>query len=292
MSGRSRIRLDQLLVDRGLAPSRAVAQRMLLAGEVDLGGAGSRTLKPGQLVAPDAGLTVAPRPRWASRAGDKLEAALDAFGVDPDGLACLDAGASTGGFTDVLLAHGARIVYAVDVGRGQLIDRLQRDPRVVSMERTNLRDLRELPEPVALATLDLSFISLRLVLPAVRSLLGGDASVIALVKPQFEAGREAVPRGGVIRDPAVHRAVLVRFSADAARAGLPVVRLAASPLEGADGNREFLALLRTEDGLDGDTLATAIDALTAPRGGSAYYDAPRDEEADRPTADGAAERRV
>jgi 23S rRNA (cytidine1920-2'-O)/16S rRNA (cytidine1409-2'-O)-methyltransferase len=239
----TRIRLDQLLVDRGLASSRAAAQALLLAGEVELVGAGTRTLKPGQLVASDAALSVLPGPRWASRAAEKLEAALDAFGVDPGGLACLDAGASTGGFTDLLLARGARIVYAVDVGRGQLLDRLRRDRRVVSMERTNLRALCSLPEPIDLATLDLSFISLRLVLPAVRGLLAEAGSVIALIKPQFEAGRDAVPRGGVVRDPATHRSVLLALAQHAAEAEFAPAALIASPLTGADGNREFLARL-------------------------------------------------
>src|SRR5918996_5278269 len=199
----ARIRLDQLLTERGLAESRAKAQALVLAGQVELAGAGTRTLKPGQLVARDALVSLVVQPRWASRAGEKLELALDAFAVDPTALACLDAGASTGGFTDVLLARGARVVYAVDAGRGQLIQRLRDDPRVVSMERTNLRDLRSLPEPVDLATLDLSFISLAAVLPAVRDLLTDAGRVVALVKPQFEAGRELVPRGGVVRDPDV-----------------------------------------------------------------------------------------
>ncbi len=255
-----RRRLDQLLVERGLAPSRAAAQALLLAGEVELVGAGSRTLKPGQLVSGDAQISVLPRRRWASRAGEKLAAALDAFGIDPDGQACLDAGASTGGFTDVLLVRGARIVYAVDVGRGQLLDRLARDPRVVSMERTNMRTLRELPEPIDLATLDLSFISLRVVLPAVKSLLGRRGSVIALVKPQFEAGRRAVPRGGVVRDPATHREVLLRFAEDAAAAGLSPVAVIASPITGADGNREFLALLTLSAGPQSGW-AAKVDAL-------------------------------
>jgi len=239
----TRIRLDQLLVERGLARSRGEATALLLAGEVELAGAGTRTLKPGHLVAADSQLSVRARPRWASRAGDKLEAALEAFAVDPRGLACLDAGASTGGFSDVLLSRGARVVYAVDVGRGQLVDRLGRDSRVVSMERTNLRDLHRLPEPIDLATLDLSFISLRVVLPAVRGLLSDRGRAIALVKPQFEAGRDAVPRGGVVRDPATHRAVLLRFGADASVAGLVPRMVIASPILGADGNREFLALL-------------------------------------------------
>ncbi|MGH2455611.1 MAG: TlyA family RNA methyltransferase [Candidatus Limnocylindria bacterium] len=244
-----RLRLDQLLVERGMASSRAAAQALILAGEVELARAGSRNLKPGQLVAADVQLAVRGRPRWASRAGAKLEAALDAFGVDPGGLACLDAGASTGGFTDVLLVRGARVVYAVDVGRAQLIDRLRRDPRVVSMERTNLRAVDELPEVVELATLDLSFISLRLVLPAVRRLLSAGGRVVALVKPQFEAGREAVPRGGVVADPAVHAAVLRQFGADAAAAGFGSSGLLRSPLTGADGNQEFLALLEAPPGL-------------------------------------------
>jgi 23S rRNA (cytidine1920-2'-O)/16S rRNA (cytidine1409-2'-O)-methyltransferase len=243
----TRVRLDQLLVDRKLAPSRAAAQTLLLAGEVELAGAGSRTLKPGQLVDREAVVSVVARPRWASRGGDKLAAALDAFEVDPTGLACLDAGASTGGFTDMLLSRGARIVYAVDVGRGQLLDRLARDPRVVSMERTNLRTLRRLPEPIDLATLDLSFISLGLVLGAVHELLAADGRVIALVKPQFEAGREAVPRGGVVRAAETHRAVLLAFGEDARHAGFTPAALISSPLAGAEGNREFLALLTGGD---------------------------------------------
>jgi len=244
----ARVRLDQLLVDRDLAPSRAAAQALLLAGEVQLVGSPTRTLKAGQLVDADVGLSLAARPRWASRAGEKLEAALDAFDVDPAGLACLDAGASTGGFTDVLLARAARIVYAVDVGRGQLLDRLARDRRVVSMERTNLRTLSALPEPIELATLDLSFISLRLVLPAVRGLLGEGGRVIALVKPQFEAGRDAVPRGGVVHSAATHRSVLLQFGESAAAAGFRPRGLIGSPITGAGGNREFLALLDSGDG--------------------------------------------
>ena len=249
----TRVRLDQLLVDRALAPSRAAAQALLLAGEVELAGAGTRTLKPGQLVDAEAQLSVVARPRWASRAGEKLGAALDAFEVDPAGLACLDAGASTGGFTDVLLARGARIVYAVDVGRGQLLDRLARDSRVVSMERTNLRALRSLPEPIDFATLDLSFISLRLVLPAVRNLLGDSARCVALVKPQFEAGRGVVPRRGIVRDPAVHREVLERFGVDAAASGFAPSSVIRSPITGTDGNVEFLALL-----LQGSTFDAGI----------------------------------
>jgi 23S rRNA (cytidine1920-2'-O)/16S rRNA (cytidine1409-2'-O)-methyltransferase len=259
-----RVRLDQLLVERGLASSRAQAQALLLAGEVELAGAGSHSLKPGQLVPADAAVRVVARPRWASRAGEKLAAALDAFGLDPSGQAVLDAGASTGGFTDVLLERGARVVYAVDVGRGQLIDRLRRDPRVRSMERSNLRDLASLPEPVGLATLDLSFISLGLVLSVVRRLLTADGQVVALVKPQFEAGRAAVPRGGVVRDPAVHAAVLRRIGQDAMAAGFGLHGLIRSPLAGADGNREFLALLGSPPGDDAGAWEARVLAVTAP----------------------------
>ena len=255
----ARVRLDQMLVDRGLAPSRAAAQAMVLAGEVEL--AGGRSLKPGNLVASDVALIVRERPRWASRAGDKLEAALNAFGVGVAGRTAMDAGASTGGFTDVLLSRGALRVYAVDVGRAQLIDRLRRDPRVVSMERTNLRTLDGLPEPIDLATLDLSFISLRLVLPVVRGLLRPGGALVALVKPQFEAGKEAVPRGGVVRDPATHAAVLHRFATDAAEAGFGLRGAIRSPVTGSDGNVEFLALLGEPPSLAPEALEALIERL-------------------------------
>jgi 23S rRNA (cytidine1920-2'-O)/16S rRNA (cytidine1409-2'-O)-methyltransferase len=241
-----RVRLDQLLVGRGLARSRAEAQALLLAGRVEMSGGGNRILKPGQMVDPGVAVAVLPGPRWASRGGEKLEAALVGFEIPVAGLACLDSGASTGGFTDVLLARGARIVYAVDVGRGQLIDRLRRDPRVVNMERTNLRSLEALPEPVQLATLDLSFIGLRQVLPAVRRLLTDDGEVVALIKPQFEAGRGVVPRGGVLHDPAVHREVLLRFGADLAGAGFRPLGLLRSPISGTEGNVEFLSHLAAD----------------------------------------------
>ena len=259
----ARVRLDQLLVDRGLAPSRAAAQVMILAGEIELDGVG-RALKPGNLMADDVVLTMRDHPRWASRAGDKLVAALDAFAIRVRDRAALDAGASTGGFTDVLLTRGAARVYAVDVGRGQLLQRLRRDPRVVSMERTNLRTLHDLPEPIDLATLDLSFISLRLVLPAVRGLVRPGGVVIALVKPQFEAGKEAVPRGGVIRDPATHAAVLRGFLTDAADAGFGPQGLIRSPVTGTDGNVEFLAHLADPPGLALEAVEPLIGSLVTP----------------------------
>ncbi len=258
----SRVRLDQLLVLRGMALSRADAQARILAGEVTLLHAPGRHLKPGQLVADDVSLVMAPVARWASRGGEKLVAALDAFGLVPGGLSCLDAGASTGGFTDVLLDRGARVVYAVDVGRGQLVERLRRDPRVVVMDRTNLRTLAGLPEGIGLATLDLSFISLALVLPAVRALLSAGGRVVALVKPQFEAGRDQVPAGGVVRDPVVHRSVLESFAADARAAELTPRGLIRSPITGGSGNVEFLALLDGEGGWDADAWMRSVDALT------------------------------
>ena len=254
----ARIRLDQLLTDRGLARSRAQAQALIHAGQVELDG--NRRLKPGQLVSADVQPLILEKPRWASRAGLKLEAALEAFEIDPTGLACLDAGASTGGFTDVLLSRGARIVYAVDVGRAQLIQRLRDDPRVLSMERTNLRTLRELPEPIDLATLDLSFISLRLVLPAVRDLLADTGRIVALVKPQFEAGKEDVPRGGVVRDSAVWERVLTDLANDAQTVGLGASRAIPSPIEGGEGNVEFLVDIRRgqRNPAYGVSVATAV----------------------------------
>lgn len=257
----ARIRADQLVVDRGLARSRSEAQALILAGAIRIVGAEGRRLSAGQRLDPTTNLVRDDEPTWASRGGEKLEAALDAFRVEVDGLVCLDAGASTGGFTDVLVARGARRVYAVDVGLGQLLPRLANDPRVEVLDRTNLRTLASLREPVDLATLDLSFISLRLVLEPVRHLLAPGGRVVALVKPQFEAGRADVPRGGVVRDPAVHRRVLIQLAADAREAGLVAVDLVASPRTGRQGNREFLALLRS---------ASAEGAAEAPAADSAW----------------------
>jgi len=258
----ARIRLDQLLTDRGLVRSRAEAQALIHAGDVVLEGAADRNLKPGQLVAADASVSLVEKPRWASRAGVKLEHALDEFGIDPIGMAALDAGASTGGFTDILLARGARVVYAVDVGRAQLIHRLRDDPRVVSMERTNLRELRSLPEPIELATLDLSFISLGLVLPAVRGLLAESGRIVALVKPQFEAGREDVPRGGVVTDQATWERVLRKVASAADAAGLHAHLAIRSPITGGDGNVEFLLDLRRAPGEPAAFEASVVEALS------------------------------
>jgi 23S rRNA (cytidine1920-2'-O)/16S rRNA (cytidine1409-2'-O)-methyltransferase len=244
----ARVRLDQLILERGLAESRARAQALLIGGRVRVGeGDGARfDRKPGDLVDPDIRIEVATPEPYVSRGGHKLAAALDAFGVDPAGRICLDVGASTGGFTDVLLQRGARRVYAVDVGRGQLAERLRNDARVISMERTNARTLTRtsLPEPVTLATVDVSFISLRLVLAAIASTFGAEGGdVVALVKPQFEAGRGET-NDGVVRDPAVHARV-VREVTDAAVAGdLQPAGEIASPILGPEGNREFLIHLR------------------------------------------------
>jgi 23S rRNA (cytidine1920-2'-O)/16S rRNA (cytidine1409-2'-O)-methyltransferase len=242
-----RVRLDQLLVERGLVETRTRAQALLMAGKISVGdGDGARRdRKPGDLLDPATPIHVLERDPYVSRGGHKLAAALDAFGIDPTGRVCLDVGASTGGFTDVLLQRGAARVYALDVGRGQLADQLRRDPRVVSLERTNARTLTAttLPEPVSLITFDVSFISLGLVLGPAASCLGpSGGELVALVKPQFEAGRADV-KGGVVRDRKVHLAVLRRIVTVAGDLGLGTRGVMASPIQGPEGNREFLVHL-------------------------------------------------
>jgi 23S rRNA (cytidine1920-2'-O)/16S rRNA (cytidine1409-2'-O)-methyltransferase len=260
----SRQRLDQLLVERGLVESRTRAQALVLAGRVRVGDGDAARLdrKPGDLLDASVEVAVVERDPYVSRGAHKLIAALDAFGIEPADLACLDVGASTGGFTDVLLKRGARRVYALDVGRGQLAERLRTDPRVVSMERTNARTLAPgvLPEPVALAVIDVAFISLGLVLGPVIACLGPGGRIVPLVKPQFEAGRELVP-GGVVRDPAVHLAVLERIVETARGLGLVVAGAIASPLLGPQGNREFLLDLQTEGGPAGALTDAQLSAL-------------------------------
>lgn len=238
-------RLDLALVERGLAGSRERAQALIAAGMVEVDGALARSAD--QRLGAGASVRLLGRDHpWASRGGLKLAAGLDAFGVDPSGRVCLDAGASTGGFTDVLLSRGAGRVYAVDVGHGQLDPRLAADPRVVVMDRTNLRTLARLPgEPPSLVTLDLSFISLRLVLPRLAVIAATGAEVVALVKPQFELGREAVPRGGVVRDTAAgERAAVELIGWAAAELGAVGAGPVASPVTGAKGNHEWLVHLR------------------------------------------------
>jgi 23S rRNA (cytidine1920-2'-O)/16S rRNA (cytidine1409-2'-O)-methyltransferase len=238
------VRLDRLLVDRGLAPSRERAQRLILAGAVLV--ADRPATKAGVLVAPDAPLRLrGSASDYVSRGGEKLAGALDGFALDVAGTVVLDVGASTGGFTDCLLRRGARRVIAVDVGYGQLAWTLRQDPRVVVLERTNARRLdgAMLPEPPDLATIDVSFISLALVLPAVAATLRPGAAVVTLVKPQFEAGRGQVGKGGVVRDPAVRAEAVARVRREAEGMGLRVRGEADSVLQGPKGNREVFLWL-------------------------------------------------
>jgi 23S rRNA (cytidine1920-2'-O)/16S rRNA (cytidine1409-2'-O)-methyltransferase len=234
-----RRRADLLLVERGLFESRAKAQEAIAAGLVSADGAPVAKASDPLRVSADI-IAAAPHP-WVSRAGVKLQAALDAFNIDPARCVCLDLGASTGGFTDVLLTCGAAKVYAVDVGHGQLHPRLVGNPRVTSLEGTDARHLTPtlVPEPIALAVADVSFISLRLVLPPIVPLLAPDAALVALVKPQFEAGRAFVKKG-VVRDEAAHRTVCREIAAFVEALGFTVFGLVPSPILGGDGNREFL----------------------------------------------------
>jgi 23S rRNA (cytidine1920-2'-O)/16S rRNA (cytidine1409-2'-O)-methyltransferase len=232
-------RADQLLVERGFFESRARAQAAIAAGLVTANGVAIR--KASEMVAPDAVLTAeAPHP-YVSRGGLKLAGALDAFGFDPAGRICLDVGASTGGFTDVLLKRGAKLVVAVDVGREQFHASLRGDPRVLSLEGQDIRALAatDLPEQPTLAAIDVSFISLKLVLPAVAALLAPVAEIAALIKPQFEAGRAALKKG-VVRDEAVHARVCEEIVAVLEGLGFVIEGLQPSPIDGGDGNREFL----------------------------------------------------
>lgn len=242
------MRLDQLIVERGLAESRSRAQALLLGGKVRVGaGDGARfDRKPGDLVDPATSLDVTMPEPYVSRGGHKLAAALDAFGIDPAGRVAVDVGASTGGFTDVLLQRGARHVYAVDVGRGQLAASLRRDSRVTSMERLNARTLTaaSLPAPVSLASIDVSFISLRLILGPVAATFGPEGGdIVPLVKPQFEAGHGETDKG-VVRDPVVHHRVVREVRGAAEAVGLAVAGEIPSPILGPEGNREFLLHLR------------------------------------------------
>ena len=239
-------RLDIVMVERQLAPTRAKAQALIMAGNVRVSGEPSS--KAGTMIDPTAPIEVRSGLPYVGRGGLKLAHALDAFGLDPAGCVGLDVGACTGGFTDVLLQRGAAHVYAVDVGYGQLDWSLRQDPRVTTLERTNIRYLEALPPTAAgepaladCGVVDVSFISLGLVLPAMLRLLTESAWIAALIKPQFEAGPELVGKGGIVRDPAVHRMVLEQVTAGAGRAGLATLALTRSPITGAEGNVEFLA---------------------------------------------------
>ncbi len=302
----SKRRLDALLVDRGLADSPKKAQALIMAGQVTV--AERPVSKPGTLIEESARLEVATSPRYAGRGGEKLAHALRVFGIDVSGLVAADVGSSTGGFTDCLLQHGAARVYAIDAGKGQLDYRLRQDPRVVVMEETNVRHLEGLPEAIDIATADVSFISLRLVLPVVRRLLstpGGrlqpapqgaasgaaagwgpeprarllpldpkarlkpglqslaSGSIIVLFKPQFEAEKAEVPRGGVIKDPQLQATLVGRFAAWCVRNGFRVLDVAASPVLGAAGNREFLLWIKPRAGAP---LAAPVGAAEEPAG--------------------------
>jgi len=234
-------RADQLLVERGLAESRARAQALILAGSVFEGE--RRIAKAGDQLAADAALRVKGRDHpWVSRGGVKIAHALDHFGIDVSARIALDIGASTGGFTDVLLARGAQLVYAVDVGHGQLAWKLRHDPRVIVYERLNARSLtrEQIPEPVDIIACDASFIGLAKVLQAPLTLAAAGAALVALVKPQFEAGREHVGKSGVVRDPAIHIAVCERAAEwVGAQPGWTVIGVVESPILGPEGNREF-----------------------------------------------------
>lgn len=240
-----KIRLDQLVFDLGLTESREKAKTTIMSGLVFVDG--QRADKPGMQVAPDASVEVKGSGLpYVSRGGFKLEKALKVFPIDPAGKVCMDCGASTGGFTDVLLKNGAARVYSIDVGYGQLAWSLRQDERVVNMERTNIRYIssEQVPEPIDIAVMDLSFISIKLVLPAVCALLKEGADIMCLIKPQFEAGREDVGKKGVVRDKVVHLSVIESVLQFAASAGLTVIGLDYSPIKGPEGNREYLCYMK------------------------------------------------
>ncbi|MBX3069758.1 MAG: TlyA family RNA methyltransferase [Thermomicrobiales bacterium] len=260
MSGAAE-RLDIALVDRGIAETRSKAQALILAGDVRVDG--QTVARAGQRITPEQLVTLKERRRFVSRGGNKLQHALDHFGIEPAGFICADIGASTGGFTDCLLQAGAARVYAIDVGYGQLDYRLREDPRVVVMERSNARYLEALPEPIDLTTIDVSFISLRLIFPVVATILGPSGQCVALVKPQFEAGKNEIGKKGVVSDPTIHRRVLSDAANWAVENGLSPVGVTRSPLLGPEGNREFLLYLSRESNTELDLEAAITEALNA-----------------------------
>ena len=240
-----KIRLDQLVFDLGLAESKDRAKTTVMSGLVFVNG--QRADKPGMQVSPDVNVEVKGTALpYVSRGGLKLEKALKVFPIDVNGKVCIDCGASTGGFTDVLLKNGAAKVYSVDVGYGQLAWSLRNDERVVNMERTNIRYIssEQIPEPLDICVMDLSFISVKLVLPAVCALLKDDAQLVCLIKPQFEAGREEVGKKGVVRDKAVHLSVIESVLSFAPTVGMTVMGLDFSPIKGPEGNREYLCYMK------------------------------------------------
>lgn len=268
-------RLDILLTERGLAESRSQAQRLVMAGQVRV--AGQVASKPSDKVLENADISVEHGPRFVSRGGEKLEGALQAFDLlHLDGMVCADLGASTGGFTDCMLQHGAARVYAVDVGYGILHWKLRNDPRVVVMERLNARFVKGFPEPVKLVTIDASFISLKILLPVVKSWWqNSGGQVVALIKPQFEAGREEVARGdGVVRDPQVHRKVLQTVLDFAIQEGFGVRGLVRSSLLGPKGNTEFLVWLEYPEHEPGEPNELIEQAVSSPLPDDAHGHSP------------------
>jgi 23S rRNA (cytidine1920-2'-O)/16S rRNA (cytidine1409-2'-O)-methyltransferase len=235
------MRLDHALVERGLCETRSKAKAMIMAGDVVVNG--QKETRAGRPVADNDELALKEKPRFVSRGGDKMEGALKAFDIDVTGMVAADFGSSTGGFTDSLLQRGAQRVYAIDVGYGILDERIRTDQRVVSMERTNARYVEALPEPIDIVVIDVSFISLNLMFPAVRKVLAPDGVCVPLIKPQFEAGPENIGKRGVVRDPNVHEMVLRKVLGFAAEHGFATLGLIASPLRGPNGNVEFLAHL-------------------------------------------------
>jgi 23S rRNA (cytidine1920-2'-O)/16S rRNA (cytidine1409-2'-O)-methyltransferase len=253
-----RLRLDEALVERGLIENRSKARALILAGDVLVNG--EISLRAGAPVAATDTVTLRAKPPFVSRGGEKLAWAIEEFQIDPLGHVCADIGASTGGFTDCLLQNGASRVYAIDVGYGQLDSRLRNDQRVVVMERLNARYLDSLPEAVSIVTIDVSFISLKLILPVAAKILTGSGLCVPLIKPQFEAGRREVGSRGVVRDPTVHCRVIVEVLEWAKSEGLSVRGLTRSPILGPEGNVEFLGYLTKSDmpSLDAEQLATKV----------------------------------
>jgi len=259
VTDQKKTRLDHLVVARGLADTRSLAQRLILAGRVRVDG--MESIQPGKLLSGETRIELIAPPPYVSRGGEKLAAALDSFQIDPRDKNCADAGASTGGFTDCLLQRGAAKVYAIDVGKGILDWKLRNDLRVVVLEKQNVRYVAALPEKIDLLTVDVSFISLNLIFPVVHGWLKADAQAVVLIKPQFEAGRRLVGKGGVVRDPAVHRAVLANVLSSAGNAGFCALGLILSPLKGPAGNIEFLAHMRLGDKTGEEKIRKMIDAL-------------------------------
>jgi 23S rRNA (cytidine1920-2'-O)/16S rRNA (cytidine1409-2'-O)-methyltransferase len=245
MTSGGKERLDEVVVRQELAPTRSKARAMIMAGDVLVNGL--PVLQAGHGVRASDVVSLKAKPRFVSRGGEKLDHALEVFGVDAAGLVCADFGASTGGFTDCLLQRGARRVYAIDVGYGQIDQRIRDDERVVVQERVNARYIESLPEPIDLVVIDVSFISLSLILPVAKRVLTDLGQCVPLVKPQFEAGRGDVGKGGVVRDPVIHRRVLVKSAETAIENGFAVRGITRSPIVGPAGNIEFLMHLVVDD---------------------------------------------